>query len=661
MHCHSCFHVHAMATAIAIVLSVGPACRSAPTAATPVARPGQGSGGVSAAAAPQQTRLPEVDEMVARMARIGAAWSPAFSPDGTRVAFLSRLSGVPQVWMVDAQGGWPRLITPFGDPVQGVEWSPDGKWLAVAVAPGGGMNSQIHLIRPDGSEIKQITDGGKVNNWLGEWSYNGDRLLLSSSRRTPEAMDAYTYDLATGKMTLVAENRGIGITAGISRDGRRAVVWRMESRSNSNLFLVEAGVPSEVLLTPHQGPGRFFGGTFSPDGTTIYLGSDKDRDLVALARVTVDSAQKLSPLQVIAERADAELSTFAITDDGKTAALIWNVAGRSELSFLDLTTLESRPGPRLPGEIAGGLEFSRDGSKLAMTISGAVLPTDIWILEMASGTLRQLTQSPHAGIDLAAMVRPQLVRFKAHDGLSLSGWLYRPPGAAGPGPFVISFHGGPEGQARPSLRSDFQALLSRGIGIFHPNVRGSAGFGKRFVNLDNGALRFDAIKDIESCLDYLVEAGVADRARIGIMGGSYGGYMTMAGLTAYPDRFAAGANLFGVVNFATFFEHTEPWMAAISTIEYGDPDTQADLLRRLSPIHKLDQVTAPTIVLHGANDTNVPVIEAEQVVDTLRQRGVPVEYVLFPDEGHGFRKTPNRIRSTSAITEWFTRYLRPGR
>ena len=177
------------------------------------------------------------------------------------------------------------------------------------------------------------------------------------------------------------------------------------------------------------------------------------------------------------------------------------------------------------------------------------------------------------------------------------------------------------------------------------------------MNLDNGALRFNGIRDIKACVDYVIDSGVADPERIGIMGGSYGGYMTMAGLVEYPELFSAGANLFGVVNFETFFKHTEPWMAAISTIEYGDPQTEADLLHRLSPIHKIDNVVAPTIVLHGANDTNVPVVEAEQVVGSLKQRGIAVEYVLFADEGHGFRKEPNRIRSAVEIVRWFVEHL----
>jgi len=196
------------------------------------------------------------------------------------------------------------------------------------------------------------------------------------------------------------------------------------------------------------------------------------------------------------------------------------------------------------------------------------------------------------------------------------------------------------------------------MAVFAPNVRGSSGFGKTFVNLDNGALRENGIKDIKASVDYVVKAGVADPRHIGIMGGSYGGYMVMVGLTEYPELFAAWANLFGIVNFETFFKHTQPWMAAISMIEYGNPETDAEMLRRLSPIHRIDRIKAPTIILHGANDTNVPVVEAEQVVEYLKKRNVPVEYVLFPDEGHGWRKLPNRIRSAVAIVRFFETYLK---
>jgi dipeptidyl aminopeptidase/acylaminoacyl peptidase len=596
----------------------------------------------------------DLEAAVARMARIGSSRSPSFSPDGKRVAFISDRGGVPQVWMVSSEGGEPKQITRLEDQVGSVDWSPDGKWLAFSLAPGGGLNEQIYLVAPDGGEPRRITEGGQVNNRLAGWS--GRYLRFSSNQRDPAALDSYVYDAGTGETRLVAKSPGIGTLTDVSEDGKRAVVSRLKSRGDNNLHLVDLARGREELLTPHEPPGTFGGGLFSPDGSTVYLASNKDSDRVGFAKVSLGPDGKPGPIQRLKLRDDAELDDVQLDEQGKTAALVWNVGGRSELEILDLATLKFTVVP-LPAEIAGGLDFSADGRLLALHVFGSKRPMDVWVLDRASGRLRQVTQSPHEGVDLSSLVAPELMRFKAHDGLELSGWLYRPAGAKGPGPVVVSFHGGPEGQERPVFNSTYQALLSRGIGVFAPNVRGSSGFGKKFVNLDNGPLRFDGVKDIKSCVDFLVGQGIADRGRVGIMGGSYGGYMTMAGITEYPDLFAAGANLFGIVNFETFFSHTQPWMAAISTIEYGDPATQKDLLRSLSPLHKLDRVKAPTLVLHGANDTNVPVVEAEQVVETLKKRGVLVEYVLFPDEGHGFRKTPNRIRSAVAIVRWFEQHL----
>ncbi len=604
--------------------------------------------------------LDDLQETVARMARIGACRAPSFSPDGSRIAFISDLSGVPQVWTVASEGGWPEAVTALDDQIEAVAWSPAGDWLAFQLAPGGGMNGQIHLVRPDGTGLRRLTGGGRENNRLGPWSKDGRTLALASSRRTPGALDAWVAAVEGGQLRLVAENEGIGGITDIGRDGARAILSRLVQRGDNNLFLLDLETGRETLLTPHEGPGSFGGGTFSPDGRTIYLWSNGDRDLTAFARVRLDEGGRPGPIEILAEREDAELQDFAIDGEGAAAALVWNVAGRSELAFLDLATLEATPGPELPAEVVADLTCSENGRLLVMTLSGSARPADIWVFDRPTGRLRQLTRSPHAGVDLGALVSPELVRFPAHDGLELTAWLYRPRGAGAPGPVVLDFHGGPEGQARPLFNGTYQALLARGIAVLAPNVRGSSGFGKRFVNLDNGALRVDAVRDIAACVAYAVGAGVADPRRVGIMGGSYGGYMTMAGLAEYPDRFAAGANLFGVVNFATFFAQTEPWMAAISKVEYGDPETEADMLRDLSPLTKIDRVTAPTLVLHGANDTNVPVVEAEQVVANLEGRGVPVEYVLFPDEGHGFRKTRNRITAAVAIVRWFARHLAVG-
>lgn len=600
----------------------------------------------------------ELERSVALMAKVGACWSPSFSPDGTQVAFVSNMSGVPQIYIMPATGGFPEQVTALDDAVDEVDWSPTGEFLAFEVAPGGGLNTQVYVMKPDGSGMRRLTDGGKENNFMDRWSADGKILAISSNRRDPATTDSYFIDLASGKLQMVAENKGVGGVQDISRDNRFAIINRLMSRGDNNLYLVEVATGKEALLTPHEAPGSFGSARFAPDGQAIYFISNKDRDLTAFARVRLGKDGQPGDVEVIAARDDAEAASSVVNEQGTKVALMWNVAGKSELAFYDIKTGKAAPGPRLPAEIAGALNFSKDGSRLALVAAGSAAPQNIHVLDLKSQRFTQLSRSPHAGVDLATMVRPELLRYKADDGLELSGWLYRPKDMAGPAPIVLSFHGGPEGQERPNFSSTYQALVARGIAVFAPNVRGSSGFGKRFVNLDNGALRENGVRDIKATVDYVVGAKIADPRRIGIMGGSYGGYMVMAGLTEYPDLFAAGANLFGIVNFETFFKNTQPWMAAISKVEYGNPETEAEMLKKLSPIHRLERLRTPTIVLHGANDTNVPVIEAEQVVEHLKRRNIPVEYVLFPDEGHGWRKTPNRIHSTVRMVSWFEKYLK---
>ncbi|HEX3481455.1 MAG TPA: S9 family peptidase [Kofleriaceae bacterium] len=604
---------------------------------------------------------PEPDviaDKVARMSSVGFCAAPSFSPDGASIAFVSNLTGLPQVFIVPTGGGWPVQVTSGSDPVGRPAWSPRGDLIAYTVAPGGGLNTQVHVVAPDGTGGRRLTLGGKDNNRLGVWTDDGAALTLQSNERDAASFDAYLVDVRSGRKSVFARVGGSGQLGELSRDGHRSVLTRLRSRGDSDLFLIDLAGKAEVLLTRHTPPGES-SGEIAPDGRTVYLTTNNDRDRTAFGRIRIGADAKPGAFEVIAERGDAEVDDLALSHDGTTAAIVWNAAGKSQLALVDLTAAHPAITPiAVPDDIVDGVTFSRDGKRLAMSIGGAARPTDIWVLDIASRKTWQVTHSPHPGVQLAALQRPELVSFKARDGLALSGWLYRPPGVTGPAPYVVSFHGGPEGQERPVFRSDYQALLGQGIGVFAPNVRGSSGFGKAFVNLDNGERRIESLQDIKASVDFLVDQRIALAKKIGVMGGSYGGYMTMAALTEFPDLFAAGADLFGIVNFATFFAHSEPWMAAISTTEYGDPKTQKDLLDRLSPIHRVDRIKAPLIVLHGANDTNVPVVEAEQIVAALKKRGLPVEYVLFPDEGHGWRKTANRITSTVAITRFFVKYLK---
>jgi dipeptidyl aminopeptidase/acylaminoacyl peptidase len=613
------------------------------------------AGLAATAAAPAAAAAPSV----AAIASIRSAGSPSFSPDGSRVAYISNASGSPQVWVAQAAGGGATQVTNLPDPVQSVRWSPKGDWLAYDVAPGGGLNVQVYVVRPDGKGAKLLTAGGAVNNRLFGWSRDGRWLAIATNRDEPTRFDAFVVDPGTGESRPVGKAQSLTTVTDISRDGRWAIVSRLAARGDDNLYLVDLATRAETLLTPHAPPAQFGWGEFSPDGRRIYVTANDKTDMMAFGAIEL-AGGKPGPIRILAARKDAEAEGARLSDDGTRAALTWNVAGRSEVVLLDTASGRVSPGPKLPAELARGLEFSHDGRRLAMVVAGAAAPADVWVTDLPGLSMSQLTHSPHEGVELGALARPSLVTYAARDGLPLSGWLYRPPGAKGPGPVVFIYHGGPEGQSRPALDPDVQALVARGISVFLPNVRGSTGFGRRFVNLDNGPLRVNGVRDIADTTRALVDRGIADPRRLGIMGGSYGGYMVMAGVTEYPDMFAAAADLFGVVNFDTFFKHTQPWMAAISKVEYGDPDTQAQMLHDLSPINKLDRVKTPLIVLHGENDTNVPVVEAQQIVSQLKARGGVVELIMMPGEGHGFRRLPNRIRSTEATSAFFAKYLLGG-
>lgn len=589
-----------------------------------------------------------------RMTKIKSSFSPSLSPDGKQVAFASnRGGGVPQVWIADTEKpGQPRQVGTLEDPVTNIAWSPDGKWLAVSVVTGG--FEQVYVLHPDGTGLQRITGGGKESNRLSGWS--GRFMRYRSSHDNPGTLEPWIWDSVSGTSRKVASSSGFANATDVSLDGKRAVFIRLVTRgTDDNVFLTDLTTGKEVLLTPHTSPSLYGGGKLSPDGSVVYITSDQDLDKLAFAKVVLGKDGTPGPVQQLIAHPEGEVDAMAVTPDVTRAALSFNVAGRSELVLVDLATMRRTP-VQLPGETIDGLSFSEDGKRLAFAVSGSKLPSDIWMLDIGSGAVRQITFSPHDGVDLAKLIAPELVRFKAHDGVEISGWLYRAPGAQ-PGVAVINVHGGPQVQERPIFSATYQALLASGISVFAPNVRGSSGFGKKFLGLDDGPLRVEAVKDLKDCADFLVQRGVAAPKRVAIMGAAYGGYMVLSALTEFPDLFAAGVDLFGTTNLETFFQ-TE--FANVYIKEYGDPATQKDLLRQLSPIHRIDRIKTPLLLLHGEKDPAVPVAEAREIADQLQKRGVPVQLTTFPDEARGLLKLPNRIRATAEMVHWLERYLKPG-
>ncbi|OJF13078.1 peptidase [Couchioplanes caeruleus subsp. caeruleus] len=542
------------------------------------------------------------------------------------MAYVSDRGGSPQVWVQPVGSDLTFLVDTGPEPVASVHWSTGGGWLACVIAPGGAPRTEVWLVRPDGSVPHQVagfgTDTAENVRWL-----PGRPLLAVTENLTT----ALLVDAEHGTREVVAEGELVSLFD-VSPDGRRALL-RRGPRGGRHVVLrdLDSGI-EEYVASGEQA-------CFAPDGSVYARGDAGERPV--LLRVDGGTAE------VLAASDTAEVETFALTADGTRVAVLWNVDG----GLSELTVLGGGPTRiGVPGTVVSGPVWSADGGTLAFTCEAPGQPHGVWAWD---GELHPVSaEEPSPGA-----VRPVLRRFPSHDGLEISGWLFTPPSTAGPHPVVLWLHGGPEAQERPGHAPLFQSLVARGIAVFAANVRGSSGFGRSFVHADNGPLRWAAIADVAACVAHLVATGVADPARVGCMGRSYGGYLTLAALTTYPELFAVGIDVCGMANFATFYEHTEPWIAAAAVSKYGDPVRDAELLRDLSPITRIGRLRAPLLVVHGENDSNVPVVEAEQVVAALAARGVEHRYLLFPGEGHELLHRSSRAEYLRETVGWLTRHL----
>jgi dipeptidyl aminopeptidase/acylaminoacyl peptidase len=556
-------------------------------------------------------------------------WSSTLSPDGRHAAYVSDRSGSPQVWVQPVGSELTFLVDTGEHPVMSVAWSTGGGWLAVQLAPGGAPRHELWLVRPDGSALHQVAGFGSDTADNARWLPGRSLLTVTENLTT-----MYLVDVENGTREVVAEGELVSLSD-VSPDGERALL-RLGPRGGRYLVVRDLTTGVDEYVT--SGEQACFG----PDGRTVYARSDAGEYPVLIK--VMDGA-----VEVLAASDTAEVESFAVTPSGNQIAVLWNQrGGLSELVIL--TPIGARVVEPMPGGVLSGLAWSADGSTLAFTAEGPGQPPGVWTLDdLGLHVVSGVPAAPDATL-------PALECFPAHDGLQLTGWLFR-PATPGPYPTVLWFHGGPEAQERPGHGPLFQSLVDRGIAVFAANIRGSSGFGRSFVNADNGPLRYAAIADVRSCVEHLVAVGVADPVKVGIMGRSYGGYLTLAALTTYPELFAVGVDVCGMSDFATFYRHTEPWIASAAVAKYGDPVTDADLLHDLSPLTRIDRLRTPLLVVHGENDSNVPVIEAEQVVAALAERGVEHRYLLFADEGHELLHRSSRAEFLRETVDWLTSHL----
>jgi dipeptidyl aminopeptidase/acylaminoacyl peptidase len=594
--------------------------------------------------------VPDIDAFM----QIGAAGSPELTRDGQVLFFTSNSSGVTQVYRLDRGTGWPLQLSVFTEGIDFYTLSPSGEHLICGVARGGNENAQLWLMDARTGRTEALTDQPEVRHGTPTWSPDGRTIFYASTEANGKDFYVYRMDLASRQKSLLADLSDWNSPGDVSDDGRRLLITRAVSNVNSDIYLVDLASGERTLLTPHDGEVLFDSAQFDRTGNRVYLVSNGNSDGVARRAVIDIATQALTFLDT---EGPWEVQSLGLSPDRRFMGWTVNVDGYARLHLWDLEHDRAVPPPAVDG-LVGGFSFSNEGS-VAFGFSSAVSTDDIWIWDWSAPELRKVTHSTYAGVDPSTFSAPELVRYKSFDGLSIPAFLYLPPNykAGQPVPFVVHVHGGPESQFQPGFIRHFQYLLLNGYGILAPNIRGSSGYGKAYLDMDNYKKRMDSVKDLKAGVDYLVRSGYSAPGKIAVKGGSYGGYMTLAAITEYPKVFAAAVDEVGIANFVTFLERTAEYRRAMREAEYG-PLTDKPFLESISPLNKASLIETPLLVVHGENDPRVPVSEARQIVAAIQARGGEVDTLIFPDEGHGVAKRENALVSYRRLVVFLDRHLK---
>jgi dipeptidyl aminopeptidase/acylaminoacyl peptidase len=585
--------------------------------------------------------------------QVQAASAGTFTPDGRGIVFSTNITGVSQLWRVPREGGWPQQLTFFDDSVRWASRSPRGNWLLFGKDHGGDERTQLHLMAPDGTRQVALTNDPKTIHQFAGWSDDGKRICFASNARNSAFFDLYVMDVATRKATRVLQQDGTNEPAGFSPDGRSLVFARVDTPSNANLYTLDLATQRTRLLTPHRGDANYNGVQFGRDGR-LYLATDEGREFTSLASLDPRGGK----LRFLApDKVDTE--GLAFDDRREWLAYLTNREGYSELWVRRLGGRDIKLG-KVPKGVISSVDWAPDGNSLAVSFTGPANPYDVWRYDFATAKFTQITHSSLAGIDPKSFVSPSLIKYPSFDGRQIPAFWYAPQGAKRGDrlPTIVYVHGGPESQERPDFASSFQYFLNRGYGLLALNIRGSIGYGKTYTHLDDVRKRRDAIADVDYATRWLKSTGWAAPNKLAVMGGSYGGYMTLACVTMLPDLWAAGVDTVGMSNLVSFLQNTGPWRRPLREAEYGSLARDKDFLASVSPINHVDKIKAPLMVIQGANDPRVPKTEADQIAATLRARKHPVEYLLFDDEGHGVAKLKNRVVSFTKTAEFLDKYVK---
>jgi len=575
--------------------------------------------------------------------------------DGSGLYISTRFAEVSQIHRVDQPGGTRQQLTWFEEPVGSVQRQPDSDMLAFLRDAGGSEFSQIFLLDPNNGAYRMLSDGESRNGAI-VWSEDGQMMAFQSTRRNGRSNDVWVQTIADGNQAELVLESPDGSWWGpieFSPDGSKLLVLQYISVNDSRIHLVdlESGERRQIIGSEGEpnadDASRYLAYGFGADGEGIYLATDAGQEFAKLAYLSLEAGAEP---QILSDEINWSVSGFEINHGGDQAALVTNEDGISRIYRMQLPDGEPQRMDSVPVGLISGLAFSPDDQKLAMTINNATTPSDVFVMDWSGNQrLTRWTYSEVGGLDTDAFAQPELIHYPTFDEVEgeprkIPAFVYRPQGE-GPFPVVVSIHGGPESQSRPGFSSTFQLWVDRlGAAVVVPNVRGSSGYGKSFLKMDNGFLREDSVKDIGALLDWIAEQPELDQERVAVYGGSYGGYMVLASSVHYSDRLKAAVNIVGISSFVTFLENTQDYRRDLRRVEYGDerdPEMRAHL-EAISPLNNVEKIQVPMFVAQGNNDPRVPVSEADQIVAALREQGSPVWYMNALNEGHGFRKKENR-------------------
>jgi dipeptidyl aminopeptidase/acylaminoacyl peptidase len=613
-----------------------------------------------------------MDFSIRRYLNTQMAYAPSFTSDGDHINFITNITGIPQVWRVELPGDdgkprWPMQLTFGEDRVQYVISSrvPGDDRVIFGRDAGGNENAQLFLLDPATTRETCLTAGhDDAMHIPGEWSKDGRYIIFAANRRNKAIFDLYLHDLETGDDRRLWEHESVGYLMGgkFSPDGESVLMTRLYGNFDRQLFEVDINSGDVRMVSPEEDEVVYGSAQYAPDGQSVLMTTDLHSDFTRITRLDLATAQ-VKPIY----EAHWDVELIELSPNGDYLAYSVNEEGVSKIYLYHMQTGETRRAPLgdVPGVLTFGMRFSEDSSRLTFDYNRATRVCDVYVWHLAEDDMQRVTQSSHGGLPVESFVAPELVHYPTFDEDDSGGtrmipaWLYRPQISKDePLPVVVRVHGGPEGQSRPNFDFLAQYLVQAGYAVFVPNVRGSIGYGKAYSHLDDIEKRMDSVADLAHAVYYLREQAAIDDERIAVYGGSYGGFMVLAALTHYPDLWAAGVDIVGISNLATFLENTSDYRRKAREVEYGSLEHDRDFLEQIAPINHIDKVTAPLMVIHGKNDPRVPLSEAEQMVIALDKRDVPVEFMVFDDEGHGVIKLKNKLVMYPAVVKFLDDYLK---